>query len=100
MKSFVASLPGGLATGAEIAAILAAAAGLYRWCASWYRRTIGSRRAVVLRLNQLAAGVTTRWVEQRFGTPAFVRTVDLGPGCAYPLTIGSDEDSFSVSNSC
>jgi hypothetical protein len=32
--------------------------------------------------TMMQSGVTTRWVEQRFGTPAFVRTVDLGPAPA------------------
>lgn len=78
MKSIFASLPGGLAVGASVTAILVAAAGVYRWSASWYRRTVGSRRDLTSRLNQLAAGVTTRWVEERLGTPAFVRRVNLG----------------------
>jgi len=78
VKSFLSSLPGELAVGASITAILVAAAGLYRWSMSWYRRTIGSRQDVTRRLNQLAAGVTTRWVEERLGAPAFVRGVDLG----------------------
>lgn len=78
MKNILASLPSGLAVGASAAAILVAAVGVYRWSASWYRRTIGSRRDLVRRLNQLAAGVTTRWVEERLGAPAFVRGVDLG----------------------
>lgn len=78
MKSFLASLPTDLAVGASAAAILAAAAGVYRWSLSWYRRTIGSRRDISHRLNQLAAGVTIRWAEERLGAPAFVRGVDLG----------------------
>jgi len=78
MKGILASLPGGLAVGASVTAILVAAIGVYRWSLSWYRRTIGSRRDLASRLNQLAAGVTTRWVEERLGAPAFVRRVNLG----------------------
>jgi len=74
VKSILASFPGGLAVGASIAAVLAAAAGLYRWSVLWYRRTIGSRRDLTRRFNQLAAGVTTRWVEERLGAP------DIGAG--------------------
>jgi hypothetical protein len=77
VKSILASFPGGLAVGASIAAVLAAAAGLYRWSVLWYRRTIGSRRDLTRRFNQLAAGVTTRWVEERLGAPAFTRGTDL-----------------------
>lgn len=44
-------------------------------------------------------GSTGDWV--RFGTrPTTKWYVPVGSGCAYPSTIGSDEDSFSVSNSC
>jgi len=78
VKSFIGSLPGELTVGASITAILVAAAGVYRWSVSWYRRTVGSRREITRLLNQLAAGVTTRWVEERLSAPAFVRSVDLG----------------------
>jgi hypothetical protein len=58
------------------AAIVAIGGGVfaaYRGFTRWYSRTIGSRRHLAKRLNQLAAGVTTRWVEDRLGTPAFAR---------------------------
>lgn len=86
MTSILASLPGGLAVGASAAAILVAAAGICRWSASWYRRTIGSRRDLASQLNQLAAGVTTRWVEERLGAPAFVRAVDSGAAAGRQAT--------------
>jgi hypothetical protein len=38
-----------------------------------YRRTIGSRRDLARRLNQLACGVTLDYVKERLGIPAFVR---------------------------
>lgn len=46
---------------------------------TWYRRTIGSRRVLAERLNQLATGVTTRWVEERLGPPAFVGDFHIPP---------------------
>lgn len=74
--SILASLPGDLGVGASAVAVVAAAIGVYRWSASWYRRSVGSRRDIGGRLDQLAAGVTTRWVDERFGSPAFARSVD------------------------
>jgi len=74
--SMFASLPNDLGVGASAAAVVAAAIGVYRWSASSYRRSIGSRRDIGGRLNQLAAGVTTQWVDARFGPPAFVRSID------------------------
>jgi hypothetical protein len=58
------------------AAIVGVGGGLfasYRAIARWYGQTIGSRRRLATQLNQLAAGVTTRWVEERLGIPAFAR---------------------------
>jgi hypothetical protein len=75
MKDILASLPEGLGVGASAVAVLAAAIAVYRWSVSWYRWTVGSRRDVASRLNPLAAGVTTRWIEERLGPPAFVRSV-------------------------
>jgi hypothetical protein len=39
------------------------------------RRTIGSRRDLARRLNQLGCGVTVNWIQDRFGTPAFIRSL-------------------------
>jgi hypothetical protein len=47
--------------------------GVYRVSRQAYRRTWGSRRDLEGRLNQLATGVSLRYVEERFGTPAFTR---------------------------
>lgn len=58
---------------AAIVAIWGGAAGAYKAVLPLYRKTIGSRRDLARRLNQLAAGVTTRYVEERFGAPAFAR---------------------------
>ena len=58
------------------AAIVAVGGGVfaaYRGLAAWYGRTVGSRHRLSNRLNQLAAGVSLRWVEDRLGSPAFVR---------------------------
>ena len=78
MKSILASMPAELAVGASVVAIAAAATGVYRWSSALYRRTVGSRRDVTSRLNQLASGVTTRWIEERLGAPAFARGAHLG----------------------
>jgi hypothetical protein len=54
--------------------------GLYGATIRWYGHTIGSRRDLTRRLNQLAAGVTLSYVEELFGTPAFTRAfVTVGP---------------------
>jgi hypothetical protein len=74
-----ASFPEILGTAAAIVAIGGGALGLCRGAMAWYRRTIGSRRILTARLNQLAAGVTTRWVEERLGPPAFVGDFQLPP---------------------
>jgi hypothetical protein len=66
-----------LGIAASVVAIVGGALGAYRGSARLYSRTIGSRRDLARRLNQLAAGVTLRYVEERFGTPAFVRTFVL-----------------------
>ena len=80
MKDTLASVPGDLGVGASAVAVLAAAFAVYRWSVAWYRRTIGSRRDNASRLNQLAAGVTIRWVEERLGPPAFARAVSPTAG--------------------
>jgi hypothetical protein len=63
---------------ADIITVAAAVAGIgvavvtgYQGAVKWFRRTIGSRRDLANRLNQLAAGVTTRYVEELFGAAAF-----------------------------
>jgi hypothetical protein len=58
---------------AAIVAVGGGALGLYGGALKIYRRTAGSRRDLAMRLGQLGAGVTVRWVEERFGTPAFAR---------------------------
>jgi hypothetical protein len=45
-------------------------------CAQPMSAALGSRRDLARRLNELACGVTLRYVEERFGTPAFARLVD------------------------
>jgi hypothetical protein len=74
MKSLVDSLLNDLGIAASIVIIAGGVLGVHRGAATLYSRTIGSRRDLAGRLNQLAAGVTLRYVEERFGTPAFVRT--------------------------
>lgn len=75
-----------LGLAAAIVAIGGGLLGAYRGFAVLYGRTVGSRRRLSKRLNQLAAGVTLQWVEDRLGGPAFVRefrplgsTGKLGP---------------------
>jgi hypothetical protein len=67
-----ASLPELLGTAAAIVAIGGGGLAAARVAMAWYGKTIGSRRVLAGRLNQLAAGVTTRWVEERLGPPTFV----------------------------
>ena len=74
-----ASFPEILGTAAAIVAIGGGALALCRGAMAWYRRSIGSRQILTARLNQLAAGVTTRWVEERLGPPAFVGDFQLPP---------------------
>jgi hypothetical protein len=62
-----------LGLAAAIVAIAGGALAAYRGLAAMYGRTVGSRRRLSKRLNQLAGGVTIRWVEDRLGGPAFVR---------------------------
>jgi hypothetical protein len=47
------------------------ALGVYHAVGRLWRQTIGSRRDLARRVNQLAAGTTIRYVEARFGTPVF-----------------------------
>ena len=68
-----ASYPQILALAAAVVGIGGGVVWLYGRAASLYHRTLGSRRDLAKRLNQVAAGVTTRYIEERFGAPAFVR---------------------------
>jgi hypothetical protein len=74
-----ASWPEMLGTAAAIVAIAGGALALCRGAMAWYRRTIGSRRILTAHLNQLAAGVTLRWVEERLGPPTFVGRFGIRP---------------------
>src|SRR5713226_7024485 len=67
------SLPDLIIVVAAIAGIGGGIAGAYTALRRLYRRTIGSRRDLARRLNQVAAGVTTDYVNARFGAPAFSR---------------------------
>jgi hypothetical protein len=64
---------------AAIVAIASAVGGAYRGLRKVYRQTIGSRRDLARRLNQIAAGVTCEYVEARFGPPAFARPFKRSP---------------------
>lgn len=77
--SVSASLPELLGTAAAIVAIGGGALAASRGGMAWYTKTIGSRRVLAGRLNQLAAGVTTRWVEERLGPPTFVAGFPVPP---------------------
>ena len=81
MAGVTISLPEILATAAAVVAIGGGAAGLYRWSSNLYRQSVGSRQDHARRFNQLAAGVTTRYIEERFGAPAFVGDFAV-PGAA------------------
>jgi len=73
VPSVTASYPQIFALAAAVVGVGGGVVWLYGRAAGWYHRSIGSRRDLARRLNQLAAGVTTRYVEERFGAPAFVR---------------------------
>jgi hypothetical protein len=73
------SWPEVIGTAAAVVAIGGGALGAGRGAMAWYRRSIGSRRVLAARLNQLAAGVTTRWVEERLGPPAFAGDFPVPP---------------------
>jgi hypothetical protein len=73
----ISSLLNDLGTAAPIVIVGGGILGLYQAAVRVYRRTVGSRRDLARRLNQLAAGVTIRYVEERFGTPAFAHTIVL-----------------------
>lgn len=71
MGTMIGHLISQLGLAASLVIVGGGLVGLYRAAVKWYGRTIGSRRDLARRLNQLAAGVTLRYVEERFGTPAF-----------------------------
>src|SRR6266566_2519624 len=61
---------------AALAAIGGAATALYRLGQVILRRTVLSHRHLAACLNQLACGVTTQYIDQIFGPPAFRRAID------------------------
>ncbi len=77
MRTVINSLLNDLGTAVPIVIVGGGVLGIYQAGIRIYRRTFGSRRDLTRRLNQLATGVTVRYVEERFGTPAFARTVVL-----------------------
>ena len=77
VKTVVDSLLNDLGVAASIVIVAGGILGVYQAAVKIYSRTAGSRRDLARRLNELAAGVTLRYVEERFGTPAFSRTIVL-----------------------
>jgi hypothetical protein len=77
MQSVVGPILNDLGVGASVVIVGGGVLGLYQTVSRIYNGTIGSRRDLARRLNQLAAGVTLRHVEERFGTPAFACTIIL-----------------------
>ena len=77
MKTVADSLLNDLGVAASIVIVAGGILGLYKAAVRIYSRTAGSRRDLARRLNELAAGVTLRYIEERFGTPAFSRTIVL-----------------------
>jgi len=73
MASRSLSLTDVITLAAAIAGIGVSVAGAYTGVRRLYRRTIGSRRDLAKRLNQVAAGVTSDYINARFGVPAFAR---------------------------
>lgn len=84
MNGLAGPLLNDLGIAASIAVVGGGVLGAYRGGVRLYGRTVGSRRDLARRLNQLAVGVTLRYVEERFGTPAFVRTFVPAPISAVP----------------
>ncbi len=84
MNDLVGSLLNDVGIAASVVIIGDGVLGVCRGGIGLYRRTIVSRRDLARRLNQLAAGVTLRYVEERFGTPTFVRTLVPAPVPAVP----------------
>jgi hypothetical protein len=77
MKTVVDSVLSGLGATAPIVIIGGGIFGVCQVAARIYNRTVGSRHDLARRLNKLAAGVTLRYVEERFGSPVFARTIVL-----------------------
>jgi hypothetical protein len=78
MTAMLSSLLKDLGNAVPIVIVGGGVLGLYQAAARVYRGTAGSRNDLAKRLNQLAAGgATVRYVEERFGTPAFARTIVL-----------------------
>ncbi len=77
VKTVVDSLLNDLGVAASIVIVAGGIFGVYQAAVKIYSRTVGSRRDLARRLNELAVGVTLRYVEERLGTPAFSRTVVL-----------------------
>lgn len=65
----------GLAT--SIVALATAAAASWRVATVWYRRTLGSRRALQDKLWRLGPGVTLRHVDSLLGPPTYRRNATL-----------------------
>jgi hypothetical protein len=73
VASVTASFPQIVTLAAAVVGVGGGVWWLYHQLDSLYHRTLGSRRDLAKLLNQVAAGVTTRYLEERFGAPAFVR---------------------------
>ncbi len=89
MRTMIGHLISELGLAASLVIIGGGLVGLYRAAVKWYGRTIGSRWDLARRLNQLAAGVTLCYVEERFGTPAFTRLFasDSSPGLRHATRV-------------
>ena len=77
VASVTASYPQILALAAAVVGIGGGVVWIYGRAAGLSHRTLGSRRDLARRLNQVAAGVTTRYLQERFGAPAFVRASNI-----------------------
>lgn len=65
-----------LGLASTIVALSGTAFGGWRWATGVWRRTIGSRKVVQQQLDGIACGVTTSYLEERLGRPAFRRTMN------------------------
>jgi hypothetical protein len=84
VRSLLSQVSSGLGNAAPYVIVGGGIIAAWQAIAALYRRGLGSRRDLTGRLNELGCGVTLRYVEERFGTPAFARLFHLAPPAAVP----------------
>jgi hypothetical protein len=84
VKPLINQVTSGLGNAAPYVIVGGGIIATWQALAAWYRRGLGSRRNIARRLNELGCGVTLRYVEERFGTPAFARVFSASPTPGVP----------------